>query len=163
MKQGIENLKELLRAYHPKDICKDGYGRALGAKNIEALADYYLTMPDWCMRRNFPKMEILREYSKGLEYKGIFVGKDFHGETIRGIQTCIFHDCQGMVNVEMDYDKSIIPMLYFANGCQMQITCEQTENKNAPITIPLYVFGGNNLIAEDNEYAEFITYKKNTI
>ena len=74
-------------------------------------------------------------------------------------QVFVFHDCHGTINVEMDYENAIIPMLYFANGCNMTVICRQ---KNIfPVKFPLYIFGRNTIYTENNDSAIFrIFYKK---
>lgn len=117
-------------------ICAAGY-RQMRGYDRDGLIDYYIANPDWCMGRGFPSHDILRSEFSDIEDKGVYVGKTFNGEVFSEKQVYIFHDCKGTIRVAMDYDNAVIPMLYFANGCEMHVECEQ---KNSPaIIVPLYV------------------------
>lgn len=125
-------------------ICAEGYAQ-MRAYDRDGLIDLYVKNPDWCMERNFPSLELLRRELSDIEDKGVFVGKTFNGEVFFEKQVYIFHDCKGTIKVAMDYDNAVMPMLYFANGCNMTVSCEQ-EN-NPPIRVPLYITdeGNNNV------------------
>lgn len=116
-------------------ICAEGYGLMRGYDR-DRLIDYYLTNPDWCMERNFPSLELLRREFSDIGDKGVYVGKTFDGETLSGRQVYVFHNCKGLVNVAMDYENAVIPMLYFANGCDMTVGCKQSNDP--PIRVPVY-------------------------
>lgn len=116
-------------------ICAEGYGLMRGYDRDELIA-YYLANPDWCMERGFPSLEILRSEFSDCEEKGVYVGKTFNGEVFSDKQVYIFHDCKGAIRVAMDYDNAVIPMLYFANGCEMHVECEQPNDP--PIIVPIY-------------------------
>lgn len=117
-------------------ICAAGYGQ-MRNYDRDKLIDYYVQNPDWCMERGFPSLEVLRREFGDIEAKGVYVGKRFDGEVFSGKQVYIFHACTGTIRVAMDYDRAIIPMLYFANGCNMTVSCEQANEP--PIRVPLYV------------------------
>lgn len=117
-------------------ICKDGYSQMRGYDR-DGLVSYYVENPDWCIERGFPSLETIRREFSDIEDKGVFVGKTFDGEVFDKLQAYIFHDCKGTINVAMDYDNAVIPMLYFANGCKIRVKCEQ-DNKPM-IIVPLYV------------------------
>lgn len=129
-------LKEILmRKARNKGICAEGYGQMRGYDRDE-LVTYYIANPDWCMERNFPSMELLRREFSNIEDKGVFVGKTFDGEVFDKLQAYIFHDCKGTIKVAMDYDNAVIPMLYFANDCNITVSCVQKNTP--PIIIPIY-------------------------
>lgn len=117
-------------------ICAEGYGQMRGYDR-EGLIGYYLANPDWSIERGFPSLKLLRREFSDIEDKGVYVGRTFDGEVFDKLQTYIFHDCKGTIKVEMDYENAVIPMLYFANGCNIRVECEQ---KNDPaINVPLYI------------------------
>lgn len=117
-------------------ICAEGYAQ-MRAYNRDELIDFYVENPDWCMERVFPSLRLLRREFSDIEEKGVYVDRKFEGEVFDGLQTYIFHRCEGWIRVAMDYEKAVIPMLYFANRCKMRIVCEQ---KNDPaINVPLYI------------------------
>ena len=152
-------LKEMLMEEARRGgICAEGYGLMRGYDRDELIA-YYVANPDWCMERDFPSLEILRSEFSDIEDKGVYVGKTFNGEVFSDKQVYIFHDCKGTIRVAMDYDNAVIPMLYFANGCRMRVTCTQKENLKSPIDVPLYIFGKNDIQARSNIYAKFLKHK----
>lgn len=140
-------------------ICADGY-RLMRGYDRERLIDYYVANPDWGMERGFPSLELLRSEFSDIQDKGVFVGRTFDGETFGKLQTYIFHGCKGTIRVAMDYEKAVIPMLYFANGCRMRVICDQEENRKAPIVVPVYIFGKNDVQARDCAYARFNRIKR---
>ena len=133
----ISELKhQLMQQARFNGICAPGYELMRGYDR-DGLIGYYVQNPDWAMERGFPSLELLRREFSDIEDKGVFVGKTFDGEVFDKLQTYIFHDCKGAIRVAMDYDNAVIPMLYFANGCNIRVECEQ---KNDPaINIPLYI------------------------
>ncbi len=137
----MDNLNRCLaQDARTKGICKDGYKRIIDSCKDEAI-DFYLECPDWCIERGFPSLETLRREFSDIEDKGVFVDRTFDGETFDKLQAYIFHNCCGKIKVAMDYDNAVIPMLYFANGCNICVECEQ---KNDPaINVPLYIAEGS--------------------
>ena len=130
-------LKEtLMSGAREGGICAEGYGQMRGYDR-DAMIDYYLANPDWCLERGFPSLELLRREFSDIGDRGVFVGRTFDGEAFDERQVYVFHDCKGTISVGMDYGNAVIPMLYFANGCDMVVKCEQ-EN-DPPVKVPLYV------------------------
>lgn len=137
-------------------ICADGYGH-MRAYDRDELIEYYTYNPDWCIERGFPSLELLRREFSDIEDRGVFVGRFFAGEELSGLQTYIFHACRGTVRIAMDYDNAVIPMLYFANGCDMTVECVQA---NSPaIRVPLYVGAGCRVEANASEGCRFRKFR----
>lgn len=156
----MDNLKEILiNTAHAKGICAEGYKQMLESADIDAMVDYYVANPDWCLERNFPTLQMLSEKFADCEDKGVFVGKTFHGELLNDLQTYIFHNCKGTIMVGLNVDKAIIPMLYLANGCRLRIVGVGGIVPKVPSEVPIYVFGKNDYSARDNKYVEFNIYK----
>lgn len=155
-----DKLKENLMANaRGCGICADGY-ESMRTKDREALIKYYTENPDWCMERDFPCLEMLKRDFSDCEDFGVYVGKTFQGEIFGRKQAYIFHQCSGVIYVEMDYQNAVIPMLYFGNGCRIIVKCRQEENKKAPIIVPLYEFGKNDIQAKNNGYAKYTRFKR---
>lgn len=152
----MEYKELLLKMAKAKGICVDGYKFVQRTDDKDALVKYYLGIIDWSLERNFPPLSFLSEHFSDCEHLGLYINKTFHGETFSHLQAYVFHNCHGHINVEMDYDNAIIPMLYFANNCHMTIGCEQENIR--PIRVPLYIFGDNVISAHDNDNIEFIKY-----
>lgn len=139
-------------------ICSEGYGH-IREYDRNNLVKYYTTNPDWCLERDYPSLDILRREFSNLEADGVFVDKVFDGkEVFDKLQTYIFHNCKGTINVAMDYDHAVIPMLYFANGCDVKVVC--TQNNAVPIKVPIYVVKqkGNKVSMKKSENWCFIRY-----
>lgn len=132
----MELKEHLMNQARHDGICAEGYEHMRGY-NRPALIRYYLDNPDWCLERGFPSLELLRREFSDIEDDGVYVGKKFDGEVFDKLQTYVFHNCSGTIRVAMDYDNEVIPMLYFANGCNIRVECVQ-ENEPA-ITVPLYI------------------------
>lgn len=151
-------LKEtLMKDARRGGICADGYSEMRGYDR-DGLIRYYLVNPDWCIERGFPSLELLRREFSDIEDKGVFVGKTFDGEVFDKLQAYVFHDCKGTIKVAMDYDNAVIPMLYFANGCNIRVECGQ---KNDPaINVPLYIAEGCKVVDAKTDNCNF---KRKTI
>ncbi len=134
-------------------ICAEGYGLMRGYDRDKLIA-YYLSNPDWCMERGFPSLDILRSEFSDIEDKGVYVGKTFDGEVFSEKQVYIFHDCKGQIRVGWDMDNAVIPMLYFANGCDITIVSDGKINP-FPIQVPLYSFGDNWIYAISDTEVNF--------
>lgn len=133
--EDIQLKKQLMSDARAEGICADGFKEMRGYDR-DKLIDMYLRTIDWSLERNFPSLEMLRREFSDIEDKGVFVDMQFEGQTLSGKQTYVFHNCKGVVNVAMDYENAVIPMLYFANGCNIEVRCEQ---KNEPaIVVPVY-------------------------
>lgn len=154
----LQLKEELMSKARSGGICAEGYAQMRGYGRDE-LIGYYLECPDWCLERGFPSLETLRSEFSDIEDKGVYVGRTFNGETFSRKQVYVFHDCKGRINVAMDYDNAVIPMLYFANGCEMSICCDQ-ENVPA-IRVPIYRVDepGNNISAFGSNVCKFICHE----
>lgn len=146
------------------------YGKlnSMCAENISALKDcesksdaikLYKKTIDWALERNYPGIDILRSEFANSHNDGLFIDHTFYGEVLNEQQVYIFHNCKGVIKVGLNSEKAIIPMLYFANGCDIKV-----ESINAmrimPDIVPCYVFGDNSVIAENDINAIFRIYRE---
>jgi len=106
----------------------------------DAIALYKKTI-DWALEENYPDLDTIRKYFSDCEVYGIFVDKHFNGELLSDHQCYVFHNCTGTIRTGLNLERKIIPMLYFANGCNMLI--EGVPNSVLQVRVPLYVFGPN--------------------
>lgn len=145
---GIELKETLMDSARRVGICAPGYELMRGYDRT-GLVDYYIQNPDWCIERGFPSLDLLRSEFLDVKDKGVYVGETFNGETFDKLQSYIFHDCKGTIRVAMDYDNEVIPMLYFANGCDMRVECIQ---RNTPaINVPLYISEDCKVISSESD------------
>lgn len=156
----MELMEKLISEGRRHGICTEGMKRIM-SEDKDAMVDYYIRIIDWSLENGYPDLETLRSEFSGFEEKGIYVGKTFSGEVFDKLQTYVFHNCKGTIKVAMGYENAVIPMLYFANGCDIRVECEQ---KNIPaIKVPVYVFGNNDIRAVDGDNVKFKFYKKDLV
>lgn len=156
----MEELKEqLIRDAQASGICDEGLHRMLDAPDVDALVEYYLANPDWCMERDYPTLDFLREHFPEIEDKGVYVEKTFEGELLNERQVYIFHRCRGTVRVGLNVEEKLIPMIYVGNGCRLKIVGEKTDKRANVTRVPIYLFGRNDIAARDNRYVKFIQFR----
>ncbi|MCM1295792.1 MAG: hypothetical protein NC311_09650 [Muribaculaceae bacterium] len=155
-----ELKRQLMEMAREKGICVDGYAQ-MRTDNVEELVGYYIQNPDWCLERDYPTLDFLRENFSDIEDKGIYIDKTFHGEILNDRQAYIFHNCKGTIKVGLNVEMAIIPMLYVANNCRLRIIGIGECKPNRYVKraeVPVYVFGENDLSAKDNLYVKFNHY-----
>ena len=155
MNTAMTSWKEyLLRQARLESMCTENIDalRACETK-LDAVTLYKKTI-DWALEKNYPPVNFIRNEFGDCEDLGIFVDKDFHGELLDEHQCYVFHNCRGEIKVDLNISKAIIPMLYFANGCNISITRADAAH-TLPIRVPLYIYGENIIKAEDNDDITF--------
>jgi len=159
-------LKEILmKEARERGICDDGF-RTIMSGSAEDMVQHYLSIPDWCLERNFPTLPVLKKHFADLGDKGVFVGRTFHGEVLNDLQTYVFHKCTGTIKVGLNIERGIIPMLYLANGCKLHIVGTgdiRPKKAKERSVVPIYTFGSNDVSAWDNRYVKFTRYKSELI
>lgn len=141
--------RQLRREASAHGMCSE-YRDELGS--IETKQDaiaLYKRCIDWALEEGYPSIDTLRRDFKNCEVDGIFVDKVFHGEQLDDLQVYVFHNCTGTIRVGLNLKKKIIPMLYFANGCDMDI--KGVPGSAMQVRVPLYVFGQNRVGAEQSD------------
>lgn len=149
----------LLRQARLNSMCTENIEgiRACESK-ADAVALYKKTI-DWALERNYPAINFIRNEFGNCDDLGLFVDRVFHGELLDAHQCYVFHNCKGEITVDINLSDKIIPMLYFANGCNM--TIKRVGGPHIlPIKVPLYIFHDNTIVAEDTEDITFRIYKK---
>lgn len=153
--------KAVMRLAHKYGMCRENFEAVLNCKTKSELIAIYKKTVDWALELGCPTIDEWRKYFSDTEADGVFVDRSFDGELLDAQQVYVFHHCTGTIRVALNYDMEIIPMLYFANGCDMTITCEQ---KNFyPIRVPLYIFGDNKVRAENDGNANYVLYEHKVI
>lgn len=123
-------------------VCDEYDGLLARAKSkVDALALYRRGI-DWCLENDSPSIDLLRLYKQDCAFSGIFIDRHFDDELLNDNQVYIFHNCTGTIRTGLNVSKRIIPMLYFANGCDM------TVKVDADVEVPLYIFGNNNVVPD---------------
>lgn len=128
--------------------------------SVDSLSDavsLYKKTIDWALEEGYPNFGTLQRFFSGCEDFGIFVNKEFHGEFLNAQEVYVFHHCSGSIRVGLNKGLRIIPMLYFANGCDMSV--KPGGPSNLSIRVPLYIFGDNVIRASSSGDVVFKTYK----
>lgn len=151
----FSELKEdLIEQARSNNVCEEGY-HVMQSRNMDGLIAYYLQNIDWCLERGFPDLQTLSTQFANIQDKGVYVNAKLEGEMLNDLQVYVFHNCKGHIRVGLNIEKAIIPMLYFANDCDVVVECGEN------IKVPLYVFG-NNTVAINNKNA-FKIYKEKVL
>lgn len=154
----MDDLKTfLISDAKQKGICPDGFSHMSTAADIDTLIAYYLENPDWCLERDYPSLSVLRANFSNIEDRGVFVDHVFSGDTLFDQQVYIFHNCRGNIKVGLNIEKGIIPMLYFANNCDMQLEGIPYLYVHHKINVPIHIFGKNTVFAPNNDSTNFIS------
>ena len=141
-----------------KNVCSEYRGLLERCETIEDILDLYKRGADWCLEYSSPSLELIREYKEECEKAGIFIDRRFNGEVFDSQQTYIFHNCSGTIRTGLNVEKRIIPMLYFDHGCDMKI--EASARLDIHTRVPLFVYGENNIVAEQSGDIECVYYNR---
>jgi hypothetical protein len=95
---------QLLIAAINKGICKE-HLNVWQQKSVPEFIEYYKSMPDWCLERDFPGLDILRTHfdSPGVQAQGVYVGQrdlDIQFTKPEGIPILVFNDCSGVIRIK---------------------------------------------------------------
>jgi len=122
-------------------MCEDKRHALEQMRSTSDAVALYLGSLEWALGENYPELDELRKNfgPRELEIYGIYIDRVFNGERFYGKQRYIFHNCKGTIRTGLNSELEIIPMLFFANGCEMSV--RSFEHYPIPINVPLYVYG----------------------
>lgn len=150
--------KQLRRQASEHHMCKENRDALEETTSrADAICLYKKTI-DWALEEGFPNLETLRECFSDCEMNGIYIDKHFDGEVLDAHQVYVFHNCTGVIRTGLNVQKRIIPMLYFANGCDMRVEC--AHRYGISTMVPLYVFGRNSIAGESSEDMVCLTFNQ---
>lgn len=147
----IRILKKEASASH---MCEEYRTALAGASSPEEAIALYKKCINWALENGYPTLEVLRKYFSGYQSEGVYVGQEFSGEVLTDLSVYVFHDCKGFIRTGLNVARKIIPMLYFANGCDMTIIGTGPE-VGMPSIVPIHVFGDNRIDAVDSKAVVF--------
>lgn len=158
----LSELKaELMKGVKALGVCKDSYSKMRGYDRDELIA-MYLHLPDWCLERDFPSLEMLRREFSDIEDKCVFIDKMFDGELFKNSPVYVFHNCKGKIRVDWNVEKANIPILYFANDCKIEVVSNDKIVVPYPTKVNIITYGENTTItAHDGRYIKFVFNKPN--
>lgn len=148
----------LLREARLHSMCTENIDALKSCVTKSDAINLYKKTIDWALEEGYPSIDFIRKEFGDCEDLGIFVDKMFHGEHLDEHQCYVFHNCRGHITVDLNIEKRIIPMLYFANGCEMEITRAASAHSLA-IQVPIYIFGENKIQAEINDDIIFVIHE----
>jgi hypothetical protein len=152
--------RQLRREASAHGMCRENRDALDRIEDKGSAISLYKKTIDWALEEGYPNFGTIQRDFADCEQYGVFVNRDFHGELLNEQRVYVFHHCTGTVRVGLNADKRIIPMLYFANNCDM--TLKSGGASIADVRVPLYIFG-NNLIKHDgNGNVVFHEYKFET-
>lgn len=125
----------------------------------DAIRIYKQTI-DWALEEGYPNIDFLRKEFADQKSQGLYIDHNFDGDVLNEHQVYVFHNCTGTIKVGLNLSKKIIPMCYFANGCDMNVLGIDGECFS-PSRVPLYIFGDNKIKASDIPTTEFRIYQHN--
>ena len=138
-------------------VC-DEYSQLVSrAETVDDVLFLYKRGIDWCLENNSPSVDLLRQYKSDCERNSIFIDRVFNGELLIDEAVYVFHNCQGKIYVDLNLKKHTIPMLYFANGCEIEI-CRPQADYFSQISVPVYTFGENKITAKPTKDINFWKY-----
>lgn len=149
----------LLRYAKINSMCAENIAALKECETKSDAIQLYKKTIDWGLERSYPSLDFLRSEFADCQNDGLFIDCHFNGEILNEHQVYVFHNCKGVIKVGLNTDKVIIPMLYFANGCEMKI-----EGINymqvSPDIIPCYIFGENFIEVKNDIKAKFLVYRE---
>ena len=154
-------LKKMLRreaSLH--NMCEENRHALELVESKESAIELYKKTIDWALEEGYPSLAVLRKGFSDCERFGIFVDKTFNGEILDDNQVYVFHNCKGVIRTGLNVSRALIPMMYFANGCDM--TVKSSGETNSQVRVPLYIFGGNIVTGEVSDEIECKIYKFDT-
>lgn len=154
-------LKEfLLRQGRLHRMCNENLIALKACSSKKDAIELYKKTIDWALEENYPPLSVLRRSFSNCEEYGLYVDKEFRGEKLMDQQVYVLHHCSGTINVELNIEKKIIPMIYLANDCD--ITIKRPESSAFSIRVPIYSFGENIIRAKNTDNVEFRIYNFET-
>ena len=140
-------------------MCADNRAYLSACETKEDAIRLYKQTIDWALEEEYPDLDFLRKEFSDQQSQGIYIDHNFDGEILNEHQVYVFHNCTGTIRVGLNLAKKIIPMCYFANNCDMTILGIENEDGFMPDRVPLYIFGDNNINAENSPTMEIRIYQ----
>jgi len=150
-------IRQLRREASASGMCQENREALSSVKSLQDAIRLYKKTIDWALEVGYPSFGTLQRHFSDCGEYGVFVNREFHGEVLDDQKVYVFHHCSGWVRVGLNVAKRIIPMLYFANGCDMVL--RPSRQSDHDVRVPLYVFGENLVKPDTSGDVVFKTYK----
>ena len=149
--------RQLRREASAHGMCRENRFALDSVETKEEAVSLYKKTIDWALEEGYPNFGTIQRDFSDCEDLGIFVNKELHGELLNDQQVYVFHHCFGRIRTGLNTKEKIIPMLYFANSCDM--TLASGGDQSSEVRVPLYVFGRNLIKLDASGNVVFKTYK----
>lgn len=140
---------QLRRQASARHMCEENRLALEQVSSKEEAVSLYMKTIDWALEEGYPRLDTLREYFTDCEPYGVYIDRKFHNELFLDKSVYVFHHCSGTIRVGLNRSKRIIPMIYVANGCNLQVCA--ADSLGLRTRVPIYNFGDNRVIGEDSE------------
>ena len=140
-------LQKLARKH---GMCADNRAYLSACEDKKDAIRLYKQTIDWALEEQYPDIDFLRKEFSQCESEGVYIDHHFDGELLNDHQAYVFHNCTGTIRLDINLEKEIIPMCYFANNCNMTILGNDSH-RLLPIQVPLYIFGKNNICSVNSD------------
>lgn len=151
--------RQVRREASAHHMCEENRDALSSVETKEEAVELYKKTIDWALEEGYPCLDTLRREFSDCEDCGLFVGKHFEGELLDEQKVYVFHQCTGEIRVGLNVEKRIIPMLYFANDCNMSVKSSGSSPMSFLVRVPCYIFGQNIVSVENSEELECKIYK----
>lgn len=141
--------RQLRREASVHHMCAENRSALEVVDSMHEAIELYKKTIDWALEEGYPNMQTLRKYFSHCEDFGIYIDTEFHGEVLNQHQVYVFHNCSGTIRTGLNLGAKIIPMMYFANGCDMNV--RGIPGSGTQARVPLYVFGYNHVAGETSD------------
>ena len=111
---------QLRRQASARHMCEENRLALEAVSSKEEAVALYLKTIDWALEEGYPRLDTLREYFADCEPYGVYIDRHFNGTLFLDKKVYVFHHCSGKIRVGLNRSKSIIPMIYLANGCNLE-------------------------------------------
>ena len=149
--------RQLRREASSHGMCQENREALDSIDSLEDAVSLYKKTIDWALEEGYPNFGTLQRYFADCGKYGVYINREFHGELLNEQKVYVFHHCTGWIRTGINLGQRIIPMLYFANDCDM--TVKSGGPSSLEVRVPLYVFGGNIVKIDASGNVVFKTYK----
>ena len=150
----MSNWKQtLLQEAREKGMCGDYFEPLSRCADKITAIELYMKEPRWALSHDYPTLNELREWFPIYGLEGLFVGREFKGESLLECMCYALHACDGEIRTGLNLQKAIIPDIHISNGCHLKIKSEGT-----PVRIDIFVYGDDNVIETEGD-SKFIVHR----
>lgn len=136
--------------YSGKTLCEN-YRMPLGRCETAAQAiRLYKNCISWALQERYPTKEELLTFAdrETLAENGVYIDMEFDGERIDDHICCVFLNCRGTIEVGLNREKSIIPMLYFSEKSRLEVIADKELMAGA---VPVELYYDSHIYTKDKE------------